>query len=841
MAQGQLAAVLQHIRRLAVDSTMADWTDGQLLETLATTHREAAFTVLLRRHGPMVWGLCRRLLRNWHDAEDAFQATFLVLSRRAASIRKHQSLASWLYGVAWRVTTRAKTVAARRRANESEVMLMTDTISPEETGQEWSPVLHEELNHLPEKYRAPLVLCYLQGKTHATAAHELSCPSGSMSNRLARGRELLRQRLSRRGLTLTVGLVGTVLAERAGATTVPPSLVESTLRTALLGVAGRMTAGSGVSAAAAALADGVLRAMVIAKLKVAGVVLAAGLLSTGVGVLIHSPLGAQPREPEQLRPSRRTVQPMDAEQRDPATPATQEAAPNQPEVGKRSFEALAVAFTPDGRMLATASGYRDEGGALILWDLTTGRRRVLRTDRYGIRTVAFSPDGRTLAAAGWDRFVRLFEVATGKERVALRWQEESPAGQEPWYQRLVSTVAFSPDGKILASAGGDGQIKLWDVARGQSLRALSGHGADVKGVAFFPDGKILASTSPDTTLKFWDVNTGKETASIQAHSGGAEGLAISPDGQTIATGGYGGLVKLWEAATGKERATLEGHTGGLPAVAFSPDGKQLASCSGLWDPPVAGQVKLWDVATGKELLTLPTGDTKAIWSVRFSPDGKTFITASRDQTMTFWEVATWQERLTLPLNAGGAAERAEREGKKASFSPEELEALWNDLAGPDASKAYRALCDLVRAAPQAVTLLRERLQPSPVPASQHAKRLQQLIADLDNDEFDVRERAKVELEKLGELAEPALRQVLLQQPSLEVRLRAERLLHRLQKRMPSGERLQELRAVEMLEHIGTSEARQELERLAKGTPEARLTREAKASLERLAMRPVGAP
>jgi hypothetical protein len=215
-------------------------------------------------------------------------------------------------------------------------------------------------------------------------------------------------------------------------------------------------------------------------------------------------------------------------------------------------------------------------------------------------------------------------------------------------------------------------------------------------------------------------------------------------------------------------------------VAFSPDGKQLASTSGTWsEPEIVGEVKLWDVATGKELLTLPARDTKAVWSVCFSPDGKTLVTASRDHTIRLWEVATWQERLALPLNALGAA----------GLSPEQLKALWDDLADLDAAKAYRALCTLVQAAPQAVALAGERLRPVHAPAPQQT----------------------------------------------------ERLLGRLEGTGPSGERLQALRGIEVLELIGSRDARQVLERLAKGAPEARLTQEAKASLERLALRPVGSP
>jgi RNA polymerase sigma factor (sigma-70 family) len=762
MAHAQLAAVQQYIRRLVVNGAMTDWTDGQLLRTLATPQREVAFALLLRRHGPMVWGLCRRLLVNWHDAEDAFQATFLILSRRAACIRKRESLASWLYGVAWRVATRAKIVACRRQAREREVSFRIETTSLDESRPEWPPLLHEELNRLPEKYRAPLVLCYLQGKTHATAARELGCPSGSMSNRLARGRELLRQRLTRRGLTLAAGLVSTAAVQNAGATAVPPALVEGTLRTASLALTGEVTSGMGVSAASVALADGVLRAMIIVKLKVAGMVTAACLL-TGLGLAVQSPLAALPAEAEELSPAP-PAKPPAVEKVDRLAPEALQAGIKGLDVGQHAFEALVAAFSPDGKILAIASGYRDEGGALTLWDLTTGRRRGMRTDRFGLRTVAFSPDGKTVAAAGWDRFVRLFDTASGKERVAFEWQEEAVAAQEPWYNRLVSTVAFSPDGTILAAACGDNQIRLWDVARSQRLRTLSGHGADVKGVAFFPDGKTLASTSPDKTLKFWDVNTGREKASIEAHSGGAEGLAISQDGRTVATSGYGGLVKLWDAATFKERTTLQGHTNGVPAVAFSRDGERLASVSGTWgDLTVIGEVIVWDLATSKQLLTLPTGHTKAAWSVCFSPDGKMLATVSRDETVKLWEVATWGERLTLSLNPRAAAENT-------LLSSKQFAALWDDLASQDAAKAYRAMQTLVQAGPQAVALAHLRYE---------------------------------------------------------------------QERPHEG--LQALRGVEVLEQIGSREARQVLERLAKGLPQSRLAQEAKASLERLALRPPGAP
>jgi RNA polymerase sigma factor (sigma-70 family) len=251
--------------------------DGELLRRFAAGREEAAFAGLVRRHGAMVFGVCRRLLHDLHDAEDAFQATFLLLARRAASVRQPESVASWLYGVAYRVARKARAAAARRPevgANPAEPPSPADPVA-EAAWHELRPVIDEELNRLPEKYRAPLVLCYLEGRTNEEAARLLGWTRGTVSGRLARARDLLRPRLARRGLALAAGGWASWLAEK-GATPVSAALVEK-VRAVLTG---------GVSVPAAALAQGVLRTMFAKKvLTVAAVVLALGLIGGGVGLL----------------------------------------------------------------------------------------------------------------------------------------------------------------------------------------------------------------------------------------------------------------------------------------------------------------------------------------------------------------------------------------------------------------------------------------------------------------------------------------------------------------------------------------------------------------------------
>jgi RNA polymerase sigma-70 factor (ECF subfamily) len=289
MAGVYLRTVLDYVRQVGGPSGADRLTDRGLLRRFVEDREEAAFALLVQRHGPMVLGVCRRVLADRHDAEDAFQATFLVLARRAASIRKQESVGSWLYGVAYRTAVKARARAARRRDHERRAAAMTQTDPvAAATWRELRPVLDAELNRLPEKYRAPLVLCYLEGKTNAEAARLLGWTKGTVSGRLARARDLLRGRLTRRGLTLAPALLVGVLSERAASAAVPTPLALSTVKAAGLCAVGQSFAAVGASAEAAALAEGVFHAMFLSKVKVVLVLLAALVgLGTGGGLLCY--------------------------------------------------------------------------------------------------------------------------------------------------------------------------------------------------------------------------------------------------------------------------------------------------------------------------------------------------------------------------------------------------------------------------------------------------------------------------------------------------------------------------------------------------------------------------
>jgi RNA polymerase sigma factor (sigma-70 family) len=299
MAAGQLNHILQHMRRAAFLRDGAGMTDGQLLEVFLTRRDEAALATLVRRHAPMAWGVCRRVLRNHHDAEDAFQAIFLVLVRRATSVVPREMLANWLYGVAYRVALKARATAAHRRNRERQVSEMPEpeTVSPD-LWHDLRPVLDEELNRLPDKYRVPVVLCDLEGRTRLEAARQLGWPEGTVAGRLARARKLLAKALTRRGVVLSGGALAVALAESAVAA--PTALVGSTVKATNLVAAGQ--AAGAVSARVAAMVEGVLQSMLVNKQKTVLVVLLVVLLSLGTGMIGWQTRAAESGPPSQQSP-----------------------------------------------------------------------------------------------------------------------------------------------------------------------------------------------------------------------------------------------------------------------------------------------------------------------------------------------------------------------------------------------------------------------------------------------------------------------------------------------------------------------------------------------------------
>jgi RNA polymerase sigma factor (sigma-70 family) len=294
MPAGATTRVIEHLQRAALLRDGAGLGDGELLGRFLERRDEAALAALIRRHGPMVWGVCRRLLSH-HDAEDAFQATFIVLVRKAASIVPRHMVGNWLYGVAHQTALQAKRTATRRRAREVQVTEMPDTATVQP--DQWPdvrPLLDQELSRLPDRYRAVIVLCDLEDRTRKEVARQLGVPEGTVAGRLARARALLARRLAGRGVTLSAGALAAVLAQNVASASVAISLVSSTVQSATLVAVGQTAATGAISAKVAALTDGVLKVMLMNKLKAAiAVVLVLGFLITGATILTCRTAAAQ--------------------------------------------------------------------------------------------------------------------------------------------------------------------------------------------------------------------------------------------------------------------------------------------------------------------------------------------------------------------------------------------------------------------------------------------------------------------------------------------------------------------------------------------------------------------
>jgi RNA polymerase sigma factor (sigma-70 family) len=712
-------SLLRHLHRIAVTPLGPEPSDRLLLRHYAASRDEAVFEVLVRRHAALVWGVCRRLLAEEHDAEDAFQATFLVLLRKAGAVRFQESVAGWLHAVACRVARKARVAAARRRSHEgqAEVRPVSDPFAAVEW-QDLRPVLDEELARLPAKYRAPVVLCHLEGLSYAEAARRLGWPEGTVSGRLARAREKLRTRLAGRGVVPSAGALSAALASQAA----PPAVVAAAQRLAAVCALGEATVGS----PAAALAQGVLRAMRVARLA-AVTTLALVMVTTGALGYRWSASGPQPESPAAPEPAAESQKPKADLFGDPLPPGAlarmgtvrlRQSSPqvafspdgktllsvrvNDPLVrtwdlntgkplrekrleGPQDLALSDLAFAPDGKALV---GWEYNHNSLLVYEMPTGKqlRNISVGARVQVSRAALAPGGKVVAAvlndlAGGKRLIRLWDVATGRERQHLE------------HDAFALDLAFSPDGKLLGAAGPDGTLRLWDVAAGKLLHVLSSE-AQAQCLAFSPDGQMVASSGSYGTVDFWDVATGKEQAAIRgAGISNFNALAFSPDGKLIAAGGQASLG-LWDVAARKElyrKDPASKYRSGndqngllwlteqtVNGLRLAPDGKTLAAWGG-------STIRLWDVAGGKELLHRP-GHDDDVRSITVSRDGSIVASTSySDGTLCLWDSSTGRLLHQLPgLGVAGVAPSITSDGRLvASGRHDSFVHLWETATGKE--------------------------------------------------------------------------------------------------------------------------------------------------------------
>jgi RNA polymerase sigma factor (sigma-70 family) len=717
MATTDITRVIHHLRSTVLPDG-AGHSDAQLLHRFVAHRDEAAFAALVGRHGPMVWAVCLRVLGNHADAEDAFQATFLVLAKKAASIASRDLLAGWLHGVAHNTALKSKAMAARRHARERQVRHMPEPQgASDELWDELQPLLDQELSHLPEDYRAVLVLCDLEGKSRREAALQLGCPEGTVAGRVVRARALLARRLARRGLAVSAPMLAAVLPQNASAS-VPASVLSATLQAVSLYSLGQAAASGVISAQAVALTHTVVNPMLQARLRRA--TLAVVMLTfLGVGLWagsLHLP------QAHDSSPSAKADAAQASRDAAPSSQGHIEFAGQPINLLNPTDDVYGLAISPDGTQLAVGFGNWARPGRLEMWDFRARKRLWSEEQTRGVSSVVFSPDSKRITWSSWGGQVRIDQLSTrrplfrlptdGNFRVACsldgKWlalagENGSLRLLDAGTGRLAATltgdftayfcVAFSNDSKLLAAGGGSygqggagfglNQVNLFDVATRKQVGKLTGHTRVVANVAFSRGDELIATASADTTLRIHDGKTFQFKTQLRGHTSGIKGLAFSPDGKTLASGSWDRTVRLWEPVKGTQVAQLDGHPAEVREVAFSPDGNHLVSSG------ARSSVKLWDVKQRKLLATLseetPADRAPAAHPLTMAatPDGKLVATGRETGEVNLRDARSGALRRTIAAHDDAVTALAfSPDGKVlASGGPDMVVKLWEVSTG----------------------------------------------------------------------------------------------------------------------------------------------------------------